>query len=155
MYDMSRIEKNSIPEPNTGCWLWLRSIDDWGYARTQYPLPSGRSEGLAHRAAYILTHPAEMMDGMHVHHKCKQPSCVNPEHLELVTPAEHLLLDDPGYKRRRRRPKTHCPSGHELSGDNLVLITLQKTGRVMRMCRACRKAAMHKYYRNNKGANHG
>ena len=154
-WSSDRIFAKSMPEPNTGCWLWMLSTDDWGYGRTQHEMPDGRSEGLAHRVSFMLANPEVDLTGLHVHHACKQPSCVNPDHLLAVTPAEHLALDDPGYLRRRRKPKTHCPSGHALDGQNLVLITLKKTGKVSRQCRTCRKAVMQKYHRNRKGANHG
>lgn len=37
--------------------------------------------------------------------------------------------------------KTHCPAGHELSGDNLIEEPIQRAGRdyVARRCRTCRR----------------
>lgn len=56
------------------CWLWQGSLNTKGY-----PLRSvdGHVE-LVHRVL------AGAQAGQSVHHVCEQPSCVNPEHLELV-----------------------------------------------------------------------
>jgi hypothetical protein len=67
------IEDNSIPEPNTGCWLWTGSLNGRGYANNA-----------AHRQSYA-SHHGPIPKGIVVRHKCDQPSCVNPGHLELGT----------------------------------------------------------------------
>ena len=43
---------------------------------------------MAHVVYYERKH-GPVPKGTHVHHKCEQPDCVNPDHLEPVTPAEH------------------------------------------------------------------
>ncbi len=30
---LARIENKIIPEPNSGCWIWMGSLDVNGYAR--------------------------------------------------------------------------------------------------------------------------
>lgn len=99
------------------CWLWTASVRRGGYGQF-WSARAGRIVG-AHRWAY-----EEMVgpipDGLYLDHLCRNPRCVNPEHLEPVTNGENL--------RRGVNPiavnaaKTHCPQGHPLSGDNLRVI---------------------------------
>lgn len=47
------IEEHSIPEPNSGCWLWLGCDHGSGYG----VLHVGRRRSmLAHRASYLAFH---------------------------------------------------------------------------------------------------
>lgn len=45
-----RLERYSIPEPNSGCWPWLRGVDKNGYGIL---VVDGKSRK-AHRVAYDL-----------------------------------------------------------------------------------------------------
>lgn len=76
------IEKYSIPEPNSGCWLWFASNN----GTTGYGLLFlGRGNKFyAHRASW-MAHKGPIPPGMCVCHKCDTPACVNPSHLFLGT----------------------------------------------------------------------
>lgn len=76
-----QILERTIPEPNSGCWLWAGRCDKWGYGRC-----SGRS---AHRVSFE-THKEAIKPGNVIRHSCDQPSCVNPDHLLEGTQADNI-----------------------------------------------------------------
>lgn len=72
-----------IDQDPVACWLWPGAIDEWGYGR--------QANRLAHREAYRKLR-GEIPPNRQLHHICGNPSCVNPAHLQVVTPAEHRRL---------------------------------------------------------------
>ena len=85
-----RIEKNISHEPMSGCWLWIGSSDDKGYARIGATLQDGgRIVIRVHRFMYVKKHgPLEF--GQVVRHKCDVRCCVNPDHLIVGTQLDNI-----------------------------------------------------------------
>lgn len=96
------------------CWPWLASKREFGYG--QFRL--GETMALAHRVAYELL-IGQIPDGLELDHLCRNPSCVNPAHLEPVTHRENCLRGTGSSARNAR--KAHCPRGHYYGGDNLYI----------------------------------
>lgn len=77
---------HSIPEPNSGCWIWLGTSNQWGYGRIQR---LGKKT-VVHRACYELAH-GPVPQGLELDHKCRVRLCVNLAHLEPVTRLENIM----------------------------------------------------------------
>lgn len=67
-----------------GCWVWQGHKDAKGYGQQKF---RGRAYW-AHRLAYAFFR-RPLVDGLTVEHKCVNPSCCNPWHLELLPDAEN------------------------------------------------------------------
>jgi hypothetical protein len=118
-----------IPEPNSGCWLWLGYLGHNGYGRFHW---TGGSDRNAHRLAYqILVGPLD--DGIVVDHLCRTRCCVNPAHLDPVTPRENVVR---GVSvSAKNAAKTHCKRGHVFDATNT---RTQGSGRLCRLCEIAR-----------------
>lgn len=134
---IAALNKNSVPEPNTGCILWLGDSVHGGYGRTTI----GSKKVLAHRLSYTL-HVGNIQKGFTIDHTCKQPCCINPLHLEAVTHLENNMRGDSFSKVNAL--KTHCPQGHAYDEKNTFI---NNKGR--RECRTCINAkSLKRYYAN-------
>ncbi len=95
--DLPRLIKAySIPEPNSGCWLWERGSNEQGYGKIKI---SGKTI-LAHRASYLAFFE-NIPVGLSICHRCDCPPCVNPDHLFPGTSADNHA--DRNQKGRQAR----------------------------------------------------
>lgn len=92
-----RFESKIFVAPD-GCWLWTAAVNELGYGSFWF---DGRMHK-AHRIAYKIIR-GNVSDDLDLDHLCRQPSCVNPYHLEAVTHTENV--------RRGKGTKTICEHG--------------------------------------------
>lgn len=124
-----------IPEPNTGCWLWIGTVMPVrGYGRM--PDESKRIR-FAHRIAWQL-YRGPIPEGLVIDHVCRVRSCVNPDHLRLVTIGQNVLENSVGLAAQNAA-KTHCKHGHEFTTENTKIDKRNRYGRewIGRSCRTC------------------
>jgi hypothetical protein len=138
------------PRVETGwtdqCWEWTGPTLKNGYGQ----FGSGKNRGmstLAHRASYTMI-KGDPGDDMQVDRLCHNKACVNPQHLEAVTPqintqrarSDGLI----GECRNGNQGKTRCPEDHPYSGENLII------RRGKRHCRECGRKAAREYQRRKR-----
>ncbi len=101
-----RFDAKWIPEPNTGCWLWTGYVRDNGYGSFAVDSPATKPSK-AHRAAWVL-YRGPIPKGMCLDHTCRERSCVNPDHLRVVTKQINTIENSDSIPARNAR-KAFCP----------------------------------------------
>lgn len=128
----------------SGCWEWSGHLDKNGYAGKLWN-DYGKKES-PYRTLYTLFF-GNIPEGLQLDHLCRNKCCINPLHLEAVSPRENVLRSD--NLAARNAKKTHCIYGHPLIGGNLYL-KKTKNGRKERQCRICGRNASRKDYQRRK-----
>ena len=109
------------------CWTWNAAHDDAGYARC--------GKRLAHRLTAALCN----RDAPHLHHRCQNRGCINPEHLEpLQTQAAHT--------ERHVQLRDTCRHGHSYDEANLSVHAKRH-----RRCRTCNRERQRIYDARSRG----
>lgn len=106
-----------------GCWIWNAGISVYGYGWFR---PHGTMECVnAHRVAYEL-YVGPIAEDLTVDHLCRVRSCVNPDHLEIVSRSENT--------RRSHPIQEKCVRGHFLEKPNLYI-----GSNGTRKCKSCHR----------------
>jgi len=87
----------------SGCIIHPNAPTAGGYRRVRV----GGRRTAAHRLAYCEAHSLSLdeIDGFVVRHRCDNPGCVNPDHLELGTQADNVR--DRDERGRTSRGASH------------------------------------------------
>lgn len=111
-----------------GCIEWIASVQGEGYGQFYrgQVARGGHGKIAAHRWSYEY-HVGPIPDGLQIDHLCRNRLCVNPDHLEPVTPQVN------NSRSLGNGSKTHCPWGHPYDVANTYVSP--RGGRVCRICR--------------------
>lgn len=124
-------------DKNGDCWIWTASCQR-GYGQFW----NGSRLVRSHRFSYEKT-IGEIPENFVLDHKCRNPKCVNPKHLEPVTFYENLMRGNNRNGIPRR--SNFCGNGHEFTPENT------KYYGNARVCRNCNIIYQKKCYYEKKG----
>lgn len=113
----TRFERKYIPEPNSGCWLWIGLLHEGGYGEFRLPCKGRRIR--AHVYSYQI-HKGKVPPGKFVLHTCDMRPCVNPDHLYAGTKKQNTA----DAIRRNRFPVGEAHSATKLTEAQVLAIRI-------------------------------
>ena len=137
-------------ENEAGCLEWTGATDRHGYGKIKVKDKFGNTRITGpHRAAWLAFYGR--IDGdLVIDHLCRNPKCINLEHLRPVTNAVNTLAGDHSSKKgrsgRKRGAKPGC-SKHGLADGRR---STQKDGYERWDCRICRRERQRRFLAKRK-----
>lgn len=131
-----RVHANILPEPISGCWLWLGNITAAGYGQ----ISVDRKREYSHRALY-REFKGEIPQGLEIDHLCRVKLCCNPQHLEAVTGQVNC---------QRAQKKDACKWGHPYAIHGALYKRKNRPGPKL-SCLACNRIRMNAAYARKVG----
>lgn len=123
-----RLLAKAIINWETGCWEWSAHRQSNGYGKIR-EAGQGSKKLFVHRVSYEMF-VGPIPAGFQIDHLCRVRHCLNPAHLEAVTPRVNTLRGE--TITAVNAAKTHCPQGHEYTPENTYMAADGK-----RSCRGC------------------
>jgi hypothetical protein len=137
-----RFEERTIPEPNSGCLLWIGATDSHGYGHMRVGRRLLCVTHIALALAGWSQSPPQLWTvprGFDVCHSCDNPACVNVNHLFGGSHSTNIF-DSVKKGRWAVTQLTHCPQGHPYTGANLHV-----NSRGARVCVTCNRRSQRAY----------
>lgn len=119
------------PCPMSGCWVWTGAVTGAGYGSFCVNGSTPSAHRTAFAAAFGSPGPGLVLD-----HRCRVRCCVNPLHLEAITPRDNTLRGVGGSAVNASRDA--CVNGHAFDSFN-TRTGRNHRGRPNRRCRACER----------------
>ncbi|MFF8953854.1 HNH endonuclease signature motif containing protein [Streptomyces sp. NPDC014940] len=143
---LAKTRSVACPRPELGqCLVWTAAVSNTGYGAAWDP--GTKRVRTAHALAYEKS-VGPVPEGLHLDHLCRVRACINPAHLEPVTPGENVRRgNSPGAIAVRTNL---CPKGHPLTDDNVTVLR-SGTG-TRRRCKTCHRARQARYDAARKAA---
>jgi hypothetical protein len=131
----AKVDKHDqTSEDSTPCWMWNGATSPQGYGHFNL---SKKTSTTAHRVSYLLS-IGVIPEGLHLDHLCRNRGCVNPAHLEPVSPRENLLRGE--GVAAVNAAKTHCHKGHEFTSENTQVVPHSSRDHgTKRICLICQR----------------
>ncbi len=127
---LAKVNKDGPLFRGTHCWLWLGRRARDGYGQFGF-YTKGLKLFSAHRYLYeALRGPIPV--GLSADHLCRNTSCVNPDHIEIVDIRSNILRGTAPAALNSRRAT--CSHGHPF---DLFNTRFEKDGH--RKCLACKR----------------
>lgn len=116
------------PESENGCWLWSGYyLKSYKYAKIDLRINGKKISFQAHKMALVISelhsdatkdeilccHMLLRLAKLQVNHLCCKSLCINPDHLELVTPKQNIEYRDRMRLTKKRTTSTIHTSQHE------------------------------------------
>lgn len=115
-------------------WTGAKTLDGYGTFGSSH---RGGPSRYAHRIVWEALH-GPVPAGLELDHLCRNPACVDADHLEPVTHRENVLRGAGLAAENSQR--THCPRGHEYTPENT-----ERDRYNSRYCRECRRIRQRKH----------
>ena len=122
------------------CHISTYSVASHGYAQIGWQDPGMKRSDMttAHRAAWTHVH-GQIPERMDIDHVCRNPRCVNVEHLRLLTPEDNRRRNKGDYELGLNCKRDHPPESRVRTGRGMV-------------CRDCNLARIHEFYERKRQA---
>lgn len=133
-----------------GCWNWTgwtnKKRGGIGRHAPYGVFQRNRKVVTAHRYFYEIANGIVLDNTVHVHHKCKNTLCVNPDHLERITIEDHSRLHNSlGPTNEIIKTRKTCANGHEWTEETTYVCP-----KGIRGCKICRLDALRRFQAKGK-----